>query len=46
MGMSIDTRNVRMIYLLILIIQCFEEDNLHSDVIFFTTSYSILTMVI
>lgn len=46
MGVSIDTCNVRMIYLLILIIQCFEEDNLLSDVIFFTTSYSMLTMVI
>lgn len=41
MGVSIDTCNVRIIYLLILIIQWFEEDNLHSDVIFFTTSLYI-----
>lgn len=46
MGVSIDTCNVHIIYLLILIIQWFEEDNLHSDVIFFTTSCCILTMVI
>lgn len=45
MGVSIDTCNVCIIYLLILIIQWFEEDNLHSDVIFFTTSCCILTMV-
>lgn len=35
MGVSIDTCNVHIIYLLILIIQWFEEDHLHSDVIFF-----------